>query len=182
MLIFLSMLDTETEKEKFSELYKNYRYLMWYVANEILGDAALAEDAVQEAFLTVIGHMNQIGAASSPQTKGYLVTITKSRAIDLLRKQKKLAEEEYDEALMEADLENVLDQYLNQENYECLLRAIKNLKEEYRTVLELRYLHERTEKEMAELLQVSGKVVSVRLFRARMKLKDNLEKEALKNE
>lgn len=40
------MLDTEEEQSKFTLLYEKYRYLMWYVAKDILKDKDLAEDAV----------------------------------------------------------------------------------------------------------------------------------------
>ena len=43
MLLFLSMLDTEEEQSKFAFLYEKYRYLMWYVAKDILKDKDLAE-------------------------------------------------------------------------------------------------------------------------------------------
>ena len=42
MLLFLSMLETAEEQSKFTLLYEKYRYLMWYVANDILKDRDLA--------------------------------------------------------------------------------------------------------------------------------------------
>ena len=51
MLLYLSMLDTQEEKDKFTLIYEQYQQFCWYVAYQLLGDAHLAEDAVQEAFL-----------------------------------------------------------------------------------------------------------------------------------
>lgn len=48
MLMYLSILDTQDEKEKFTEVYEQYQHFCWYVANQVLGDDHLAEDAVQE--------------------------------------------------------------------------------------------------------------------------------------
>ena len=53
MLLFLSMLETPEEQSKFTKLYETYRYLLWYVAKDILKDKDLAEDAVQELFALV---------------------------------------------------------------------------------------------------------------------------------
>ena len=50
MLMYLSILDTQDEKEKFTEVYEQYQHFCWYVANQMLGDDHLAEDAVQETF------------------------------------------------------------------------------------------------------------------------------------
>jgi hypothetical protein len=44
--IYLSMLDGDDEKSKFESLYLTYRKLMFHVANGILNDEGLAEDAV----------------------------------------------------------------------------------------------------------------------------------------
>ena len=90
MLIFLTLVDTQEEKDKFTALYEKYRYFMWYLANQILNDYQLAEDAVQDSFLVLTKHLNKVDSVDSPQTKRYLATIAKSRAIDILRKKGRL--------------------------------------------------------------------------------------------
>lgn len=59
--MLLMMVDTPEEKRKFVILYENYRYLMLKVAVDILHDYQLAEDAVQEAFVRVAKHMENVG-------------------------------------------------------------------------------------------------------------------------
>lgn len=176
MLLFLSILETQEEKNKFTLLYEKYRYLLWYVAKDILKDKDLAEDAVQEAFLTLTGHLDHVGDVESPRTKRFLVTIVKSRAIDLLRKEKRAEFTEYEDALGDAAGENdTLDAYLQLESYERLVEAIRSLDENYRVVLECRYLHELSEKETAQVLGLAEKTVNVRTYRARNKLKQVLQ-------
>ena len=175
MLLFLSMLDTAEEQHKFTLLYEKYRYLMWYVAKDILKDKDLAEDAVQEAFLTLTTHLDQVEEAGSPRTKRFLVTIAKSKAIDLLRKEKRAEFTEYEDAFGQESGENdILDTYLQTESYERLVEAIRSLDENYRVVLECRYLHELSEKETAGVLGLTEKTVNVRTYRARNKLKEVL--------
>ena len=53
MLMYLSILDTQDEKDKFTEVYEQYQHFCWYVAFQLLGDDHLAEDAVQETFLAL---------------------------------------------------------------------------------------------------------------------------------
>jgi len=175
MLLFLSVLETQQEQGKFTLLYEKYRYLLWYVAKEILKDKDLAEDAVQEAFLTLTRHLDQVEEVESPRTKRFLVTIVKSRAIDLLRKENRAEFTEYEEAFgAAAQQDDALDTYLQVERYEQLVEAIRSLDENYRVVLECRYLHELTEKETASVLGLAEKTVSVRTCRARNKLKQVL--------
>lgn len=88
MLLFLDVLDTEEEKDKFVRIYEGYRYMMWYSANEILRDKELAEDAVQEAFLALTRHLDKVDESNVMRTKKFLRTIVKSKAIDMIRKRK----------------------------------------------------------------------------------------------
>ena len=52
------ILDTQDEKEKFTEVDEQYQHFCWYVANQLLGDAHLAEDAVQDALLALTRHLD----------------------------------------------------------------------------------------------------------------------------
>ena len=174
MLLFLSMLETQEEQSKFTRLYEKYRYLLWYVAKDILKDKDLAEDAVQEAYLTLTRHMDQVEEVDSPRTKRFLVTITKSRAIDILRREKRVDVAEYEDALGDESQHDALDAYLEVESYEQLVAAIRGLNENYRVVLECRYLHEMSEKETAKALGLAEKTVNVRIWRARKKLQQVL--------
>ena len=90
-MILLMMVDTPEEKRKFVILYENYRYLMLKVAADILHDYQLAEDAVQEAFVRVAKHMENVGQPEETATKRYLITITKHAAIDLYRRRNRAA-------------------------------------------------------------------------------------------
>lgn len=174
MLLFLSMLETPEEQSRFTALYETYRYLLWYVAKDILKDRDLAEDAVQEAYLTLARHMDRVEEVNSPRTKRFLVTIVKSRAIDILRRQRRVEVTEYEDALGDAADTDALDAYLTVEFYEQLVTAIRSLDENYRVVLECRYLHEMSEKETAETLGLAEKTVNVRVWRARKKLQQVL--------
>lgn len=177
MLIFLSMIETEEEKDKFVQIYESYSHFMWYVANEVLWDKYLAEDAVQEAFLALTRHLDKIEDVNSKKTKKFLMTITKSKAIDIIRKKKGDLFEEFDETLIQEKQEDLLHEYIEKESHESLLLSIAKLDDIYRIVFEYKYLHELSDKEIADLLGVTQKVVNVRIFRARKKLQDILAKE-----
>lgn len=72
-----------------TEVFERHRPLLFTIAYEVLGTAADAEDAVQEAYLSW-------SAADLEQVRdqrAYLVRITTRRALDLLRKQARRREE-----------------------------------------------------------------------------------------
>ena len=177
MLLYLSMLDTQEEKDKFTEIYQQYRHFCWYVANQLLGDVHLAEDAVQDAFLALTRHLDKVEDVESPRTRKFLMTIVKSKAVDILRKQH--GETSVDELPVEpADPgQDVLDHYITKENYNHLISCILELDEAYRVIFEYKFVHQLQDREIAELLDITPKLVNVRYFRARNKLQQMLEKE-----
>jgi RNA polymerase sigma factor (sigma-70 family) len=71
-------------------------------------------------------------------------------------------------------VDDVGESYLRQEDYYRIVDSIRRLDENYRVVLECRYLHELSEQETADLLGLSQKTVSVRSYRGKQKLKELL--------
>lgn len=53
-MLYLQMLPSPSEKDKFEQIYTLYRGLMFYVARRILPGEADAEDAVHQAFVSII--------------------------------------------------------------------------------------------------------------------------------
>jgi len=176
MLLYLSMIETEEEKCKFVEIYEKYQYFMWYVANSTLQDKHLAEDAVQEAFLALTKHLDKIEEVNSTKTKNFLATIVKSKAIDIIRK-KRGPEEEFEDEILGEQKEDLLEELIQKEQHEKIVSAIYQLEPLYRVVFEYKYLHELSDKEIAGFLGVTPKVVNVRLYRGKQKLREILAKE-----
>lgn len=177
MYLFLMLLDSPKEQEKFTQIYEQYRHFMWYVANQKLRDEYLADDAVQEAFLTLLRHLDKVEDLYSPRTKKFLATIVRSKAADILRKAK--PEEALDERrIEEKGAPDILDQLLTEENYNYLASCILELDDRYRVVFEYKYLYRLRDEQIGDILGISAKNVNVRYFRARKKLQEMIQKEA----
>ena len=80
---------------------------MFYVANDILKDNYLAEDAVHKAFLKLINHLDKIWETESQKTKSFIVIITKNIAIDMYRKCKKTRLQNSKHYLLKRVLQNL---------------------------------------------------------------------------
>jgi len=89
VFIYIALIESEEDKDKFEELYKTYKQLMFYTANNILKDVDLAEDAVHQAFLRIINHLDKIDEINCRKTKGFIVTIIEHVSIDIYRKRKR---------------------------------------------------------------------------------------------
>ena len=46
MLVYLAMIDSPDDRHKFEVIYNTYKQLMYYIANNILGDIKDSEDVV----------------------------------------------------------------------------------------------------------------------------------------
>lgn len=154
---------------RFEALYLEYRQLMFAVANGILNDGPLAEDAVQQAFLKIFEHMDQISEICCPKTKGFVVIIVKRTAIDLYRKRKRQNEISFDE----------LDGTAGEAPEPAaggLTEAIEALPETYSAPLLLKYGHGCSDCEIAELLSLTEAAVRKRITRAKKRLSEALLK------
>ena len=169
MLVYLAMIDSPQDKDKFAQIYAEYRDMMLRIARRFFSNEADAEDAVHQAFLKIIDRMDKIVQIDCHKTRSYIAIVTEHTSIDLLRAQKKheaLPLDRFAETLAEdAPIE------------EALSHLIDGLKPIYREVLYLRYKDEMDEKSIAELLGLSYGNVRKIIERAKKALQEKLEGE-----
>lgn len=177
IFLFMNMIDDPESREKFRLLYERYHRLLWQVANQILQDEYLAEDAVQNAYLTALSCLDRFQAPESTASRNFLVSIARSRAVDLLRKSYHRHEGQSGEIPETLSGDTPQDLYFRQYDTERLAEAIRHLEPDYRAVIEYFYLHDCSVKETAALMQTTAKNITVRLTRARKKLKLLLEQQ-----
>jgi RNA polymerase sigma-70 factor (ECF subfamily) len=158
---------------------------MLALAQRMVGDRALAEDAVQDAFIAAFRGMPTFEGRSSVKT--WLHRITVNSCLMILRKQKRLGEQSIDEYLPEFDRNNcrieapwpqlaTADEILDDERLRALVaEKVSMLPDAYRIVFQLRDIEGYDTGEVAELLDISVSNVKVRLHRARAALKKLLE-------
>ena len=82
MLIYLVLIDSDEDRSKFEVIYTEYKNLMFYIANRILGDNKDSEDVVHDAFLKIIEIIDKIEVAKCPKTRNLVVIIVERMASD----------------------------------------------------------------------------------------------------
>lgn len=169
MLIYLAMIDSPNDQAKFERVYNKYRYLMLHVAYKILQNHHDAEDAVHQAFISIIENIDKISEVNSPKTRSYIVIITERKAIDLLRKNQKHQILEFNEDINGVAIPHEMDN--------PIARAIANLPAQHREILLLRYHNGFSAKEIASILNISDSGVRKLIARAKTELQKELEKE-----
>jgi RNA polymerase sigma-70 factor (ECF subfamily) len=83
----IQRLAADADEDALSELYDRYQALMYGIAMRITNDAALAQDAVQEAFVGVWRNSAKyVSGRASVRT--WILSITHHRAIDIVRRRR----------------------------------------------------------------------------------------------
>ena len=169
LTFYLNLIDSEDKKDKFESLYLKYRKHMKYIAIKILGDEQLAEDAVHNAFLKILNHLNKFQNIDCQETRNLIVIIIRSVSIDMYRKRKK-----------EFENTDILDKELSVETdfsmieVDNILKEIDVLPDIYKDILLLKVEYGYKDREIAKLLGLKIDTVSKRLERARKQLKKQL--------
>ncbi len=168
----------------FEELVNRYEKKIYRLGLNITGNPEDAEDVLQESFLKAFEHLPEFRQDSRFYT--WLVRIAVNEGLMKLRKRRgdktvPLGEvEDEDGEVMPrdyADWKPNPEQLLAQSELEKILReAAVSLPPAFRSVFFLRDVEGLSTEETAELLNLSVGAVKARLFRARMRLRDELSK------
>ena len=178
MLTVITTIKTEDDRRKAEQIYELYSGTMLYIANSILHKKHLAEDAVSEAFIRIINHLEKIEEPDCEQTRGFVVVIVRNIAYDFLRHSKSHPESELYDNLDYTDVkEPVFEDVSAKEACNTIAQAIEQLPKPYADIIYLKVVFEYSHQEIAELLNISDENVKTRLHRARSALKKILSGE-----
>jgi len=157
-----------------ARLYDQYRVILFGLLVRILNSREEAEDVLQEVFLQV---WRRAGDYDEQRGKPFtwLVTLTRSRAIDRLRalgSRQRLATSAAQEQPEEAS--DALKETYRSEQREIVQRALADLPEEQRRTLLLAYFEGLTQTEIAAKLNAPLGTVKTRMRSALTKLRETL--------
>lgn len=170
MLIYIQTADESETQSLLKQIYLDYRDKMMAAAYAILQDRFDAEDAVHQAFVYIAENLDKFSHGDDRRTVSYIVKLTESRAIDILRrKQRKLV------ALEEIQLGKA-QQYPGLSE---LAYTMSQLPVRYRNVLILRYAYGYEFKEIAECMNLSEVNARRMVSRAKEKLESICRKEGI---
>lgn len=168
MLIYLQMIESEEDKVKFEQIYFAYRQKMYAVAYSILRNRSDAEDAVHQAFVSIIENLHNVHKIGCPESTSYIVVITERKALDILRERKRLSPAGLIEELSGVEIALPIDG--------GLADAVAKLPAQYRELILLRFAYGYSTREIGAILGKSPGTVQRQLWRAKDALQKQLEK------
>jgi RNA polymerase sigma-70 factor, ECF subfamily len=158
------------------ELYQRVQARAFALARRVVGDAALAEDAVQEAFTQLWEHADRFSPEGG-RIESLVMTMVHRRAVDLARRRDRRETTLPDPELLQpiderasAMLERAEDALTSEGLRSRLNAALSALPLEQRTVIKHAYFGEMSLREIAEQEGVALGTVKSRLRLAMVKL------------
>jgi len=176
----LALISTPEGDLALAELYDRYGKVAYGLAYRVLQNSALAEDAVQDAFLAVWRTAaTYIRERGKPST--WLLTLVHRRAVDIVRREQRRREPTPAEAAAPvgtaADEEATL-----RDRRRAVQAALRQLPADQREAIELAYYGGLTQSELARQLGVPLGTVKSRMFAGLRKLGDLLREAGLELE
>lgn len=167
------------------KLYKRYKRYAYSLAYCIVGDSFLAEDVVQDAFLT-LWHKAHFYHEQQGSVKSWLQAIIKNRAIDKLRSAAHRDTQCTNlQEVNELDISNsqpeMWERVWEYERSASIHKALAQLPAEQSQVIELGYFHGYTHVEIAKQLQISLGTVKGRMRLGLQKIKRLLQDANIQN-
>ena len=174
MFIILAAIESEEDRNIMEIICDEYLEDMIRAARSILHNKQDAEDAVQNAFLRMLNHVDKLRNPRDYQTKWYVVTAAYNAAKDLYRKKKKRDET----VLLYEDTVSV-DQLERYEIKNEIERKILTLSEKDQILLSYRYIYGYKHVEIGEILNLSEEAVRKAVKRAEERLEKICKEERL---
>ena len=167
-------LAARSDEVALAELYDRYGRAAYGLALRVLRDEALAEDAVQEAFLAIWrGASRFIPERAKAST--WIMTLVHRRAVDLVRREERRRTDPLPEAEPGSGGPSAADTAWLRLERERVQAALAKLPDQQREAIELAYYGGFTQSELAERLGEPLGTIKSRMFAGLARLRELLE-------
>ena len=177
--VFLASLDSEEERDKLTLIYEKYYPNMLRTARRYTRNSGAEGDIVHDSVLKIIRNLEKIDLHNENSASCFIMTIVRNTAKDWLKYEAIRMSADVDEQEFRLSDENAvpLNSVLEKEGYNRLIGYISELNDTYRDACNLKFVCGLKDKEIAEVLGITEKNVSVRITRGRHKLIARIKEE-----
>lgn len=171
--MILLVFDTKEECDKFTILYEKYRKIVLYTISIYEKDKFQAEDLLQDIYIIIGKNLQKIDMSDEQRSRNYVITIARNYCRSYLRRKSRIEEDSFEDIeTVETEQNDILEDIINREYFDYLVEEINKLEEHYKEVLELKYIVELSDDEIADFLHIKKKTVQMRLYRAKILLRN----------
>jgi RNA polymerase sigma-70 factor, ECF subfamily len=161
------------DKGALQTLYLRHKVRVYRYVLRLIGDATAAEDIASEVFLEVWRQADAFEAKSRVST--WILGVARYKALSTLRSRSK---ERFDERAADTIADDAEDPEAMAERQEqgmIVRKCLSQLSAIHREVIDLVYYHEKSIKEVAQIVGVPESTVKTRMFYARKRMETMLE-------
>ena len=174
MLLFMADTLSYGDKQKLETMYEKYKRKMYSAAKRILSDGDKAEDATQNAFISIAENIGRINIMDDDALEGYVIAIAKNEAYNIIRAKDKA--ELYDEFPLVSDpFSDVNAKVFEKEVYEKIVEILRNMDDLYRSPIYLNCVMGYTVKETAKQLHRNVQTVKGQIARGKKMIINKLK-------
>ena len=158
------------DETAFDEILKEYRDHLVFFINRYVQDYGAAEDIAIDVFVQLIVHRHRYNFKTPFKT--YLFMMGRSRAIDYLRRGKRITLTDWVD--MEAELSeftSLEEAILADERKQAVHKAMDQLPEDMRAAVHLVYFEQLSYEDAAKVMKKNRKQVDNLLYRAKAELR-----------
>ena len=176
LVLYMSFIDEEKDKEKFEKIYHAYKKQMALVAMTVVHNEADMEDIVHEVFLNIATrHMNTINRITDEKDlRNYLLKATKNAALNWKKKKQRwvypIENLEGENTQQDLSDDNFIDHLCLKMEYDHVVEAVQSLEPRYRDVLYHHFVLEVPVPDLAKYLNQSVSTTKKQLVRGKKKL------------
>jgi RNA polymerase sigma-70 factor (ECF subfamily) len=174
----LLSLVARSDEAALAELYDRFGGVAYGLALRILRDEALAQDAVQEAFLTAWRTADRF-LAERARASTWVLTLVHRRAVDLVRREERRRGEPLESAPEPSAPQTVEEEAELGFRRRVVQEALRRLPPDQRQALELGYYGGLTQSELAERLDQPLGTIKSRMFTGLLRLRELLAQAGL---
>ncbi|MDI6860550.1 MAG: sigma-70 family RNA polymerase sigma factor [Caldisericia bacterium] len=171
--------------EKYSYFIKEYQNEIYNLCFSIVKNRDDALDLTQEAFLIAFKNLKNFRGEASFST--WIYRIAYNLSINFAKRKGQILtildrDEDEIEFQIEDKKSSIWDEIEREERIKIINKCLNRLKEFDRLIIELREVNNLTYEEMSQILSLPIGTIKSRLFRARERLKREIEKEFMKKD
>ncbi len=161
------------EESALAELYDRFSRVAYGLALRIVRDRSLAEDAVQEAFMTAWRNADKF-IPERAQASTWLLTFAHRRAVDVVRREERRRAQPLPDRSVEGEAPAPDEEAWLRLRRERVQEALRALPDGQREALELAYFGGFTQSELAERLGEPLGTIKSRMFGGLARLRELL--------
>ena len=173
--LMILAIDNDDDRAFITQVYLEYRKLMYAVAIDIVRDPQIAEDMVAASITEMIEGIALLRKMKTSRMRSYIAAVVRNNSIDYVRKRDRQGKYAFipddEEMINQIPAEGAVDDRLLQTvEIEILRKSVSMLPSRERILLQMKYMDDMDDKAIARTLNIGQDSVRAYLSRARKHL------------